>query len=317
MRDLDKFLWVMLWWAVGDALWEPVEFRSMWEFEWVSGYLHKNYETWKPEWEWTDDTAMALLLAESLLRCNWTDVIDQLETYVKWHKTWYLWLRDYPAWEWIQTANMLEWYIERKKWNRKDKVWEEDRSGMRMDWNWALMRIWPIPLFFFDDIEEVLKWASDSCISTHNTIINKQCCMFYSGLIRWAMNWVPKEELMKPFYSPIEWYREKMWWFVPEVSWVVEWSYQFLSREELNPSWYIVDSMEAALWWFYNFDNFKDWMGNVVNLWGDTDTIWCIYWYLWWAYYWWKAIPNEWIEWLMDGDRIMDFAKNLYNHKKS
>ena len=89
MKDLNKFLWVMVGGAVWDALWAPVEFESIDNFDWVSDYKDG---WWLNAWEWTDDTAMALLLADSLIRCKWFNIEDQLENYLKWHKTWYMWL---------------------------------------------------------------------------------------------------------------------------------------------------------------------------------------------------------------------------------
>lgn len=50
----------------------------------------------------------------------------------------------------------------------------------------------------------------------------------------------------------------------------------------------------------------------VVNLWGDDDTTWCIYWYLAWAYYWYDTIPKEWINRLVEKEKIKDFAERLY-----
>jgi hypothetical protein len=43
MKDLNKFLWVMVWWAVWDALWAPVEFLWIDEFDRVNKYQ---------EWNW-------------------------------------------------------------------------------------------------------------------------------------------------------------------------------------------------------------------------------------------------------------------------
>src|SRR3990172_5837129 len=40
--------------------------------------------------QWTDDTSMALCLAESLLECDGFDPRDQLRRYVRWYRTGYL-----------------------------------------------------------------------------------------------------------------------------------------------------------------------------------------------------------------------------------
>jgi ADP-ribosyl-[dinitrogen reductase] hydrolase len=36
--------------------------------------------------QWTDDTSMTLLLAESLIECNKFDPIDQLKRYLQWYR---------------------------------------------------------------------------------------------------------------------------------------------------------------------------------------------------------------------------------------
>lgn len=81
-KDLNKFLWVILGGAIGDALWAPVQNLQRWEFPWVDEYLSSPaYDVY--EWEWMDDTAMTLLLAESLLRKKEFDIEDQLTNYLK------------------------------------------------------------------------------------------------------------------------------------------------------------------------------------------------------------------------------------------
>ncbi len=94
-KDLDKFIWVLLGGAIGDALWAPVEFLSRGEFPWVDEYL-SNPEHDHSEWERTDDAAMTLLLAESLIRKKKFDIEDQLTNYLKRWLSGYMGLRDYP-----------------------------------------------------------------------------------------------------------------------------------------------------------------------------------------------------------------------------
>jgi ADP-ribosylglycohydrolase len=310
MKDLNKFLWVMVGGAVWDALWAPVEFESIDNFDWVSDYKDG---WWLNAWEWTDDTAMALLLADSLIRCKWFNIEDQLENYLKWHKTWYMWLRDFPEWEWGQVSKMMYYYEMYKNWAFIDKPRETDLSWEFMDWNWSLMRIWPVPLFFFDDPEKALFYAWESSKSTHYTDLCVDSCIYYTWLILWAMNWASKKELMTPYYSPVKDYR-KTHKIADILKPIVEWSYKLKDRYQINPSWYVVETLETALWWFWMSESFEDWLEKVVNLWWDADTTWCIYWYLAWAYYWYDNIPERWKEWLAERDRIEETAKLLYEY---
>ena len=308
-KDLNKFLWVMLGGAVGDALWAPVEFWEIDQFDWIDRYY--NWE-WIKAWERTDDTAMALLLADSLLRCKGFDIEDQLENYFKWHKTWYMWLRDFPEGEGIQVSKMMHFYEMYKNDAFTDKPRETDLSGEYMDWNGSLMRIWPVPLYYYySNPEKALYYAWESSKATHHTDLCIGSCMYYTWLIIWAMNWVSKKELLSPYYSPVKSYR-KTHELAEALQPIIEWSYTKKDRYQINPSWYVVESLETALWGFYHSESFKDWLEKVVNLWGDADTTWCIYWYLAWAYYGYDSIPKEWVDSLVDKDRIADFAERLY-----
>lgn len=61
--------------AIGDALGAAVEFRSPGSFEPVTGYRAGGPHGLAPG-EWTDDTSMALPLADSMARAGW-DLKDQ------------------------------------------------------------------------------------------------------------------------------------------------------------------------------------------------------------------------------------------------
>ena len=62
----DRFAGTMLGLAVGDALGVPLEFRERDSYEQVTGMRGGGRSGLEPG-QWTDDTSMALCLAESLL----------------------------------------------------------------------------------------------------------------------------------------------------------------------------------------------------------------------------------------------------------
>ena len=71
--------------AVGDALGAAVEFRSPGSFAPVTGYRSGGPHGLKAG-EWTDDTSMALALADSIATVGW-DLNDQADRYVQWLQT--------------------------------------------------------------------------------------------------------------------------------------------------------------------------------------------------------------------------------------
>jgi len=309
-KDLNKFLWVMFGGAVWDALGAPVEFKDINTFDWIDAY--KNSDDWEIlAWERTDDTSMSLCLAESLLRRKWFDIVDQLDLYLKWYEEGYMSLKEYPLWIWNQTVDQLSFYKMYKEWILQRKHREDDFSGLEMEWNWSLMRIWPIVLFYANNYADAVFYWWESSKSTHHTDICIDCCKYYTGLVWWAIHWYTKEELLKPYFSPIEDFRSKNK-VNKALRSILEWSYKDKKREELIANWYVVNSLEVALWWFFHWTSFEEWMEMVVNLWDDADTNWCIYWFLAGAYYWYDQIPARWKENIAKADLIRDITKELF-----
>jgi ADP-ribosylglycohydrolase len=79
----DRFRGALLGLAVGDAVGTTVEFKRPGSFAPVSDMVGGGQFGLQPG-EWTDDTSMALCLAESLIECGGFDPTDQLERYVRW-----------------------------------------------------------------------------------------------------------------------------------------------------------------------------------------------------------------------------------------
>ena len=69
--------------AVGDAVGTTVEFSQRGTFPPVADMVGGGPFRLKPG-EWTDDTSMALCLAESMVECGGFDPRDQMERYCRW-----------------------------------------------------------------------------------------------------------------------------------------------------------------------------------------------------------------------------------------
>jgi ADP-ribosylglycohydrolase len=79
----DRYRGALLGLAAGDALGTTLEFMRPGTFEPVTDIVGGGPFRLKPG-EWTDDTSMALCLAESLIACRGFDPLDQLERYLCW-----------------------------------------------------------------------------------------------------------------------------------------------------------------------------------------------------------------------------------------
>ena len=83
MTTLDRYRGCLLGLAAGDALGTTLEFKQPGTFAPLTDMVGGGPFGLKPG-EWTDDTSMALCLAESLVTKRAFDPIHQLETYVRW-----------------------------------------------------------------------------------------------------------------------------------------------------------------------------------------------------------------------------------------
>src|SRR3954469_3866292 len=81
---VDKLRGCLLGLAIGDALGAAVEFRSPGTFAPVAGYQAGGPHGLNAG-EWTDDTSMALALADSIATIGW-DLNDQAGRYVDWYR---------------------------------------------------------------------------------------------------------------------------------------------------------------------------------------------------------------------------------------
>ena len=89
MKKVERYKGSLLGLAAGDALGTTLEFRSPGSFEPLKDMIGGGPFRLAPG-QWTDDTSMALCLAESLIECRGFDLIDQLERYVRWYREGYL-----------------------------------------------------------------------------------------------------------------------------------------------------------------------------------------------------------------------------------
>lgn len=85
MNQLDRYRGAMLGLAAGDALGTTLEFSPPGSFEPITDMVGGGPFGLEPG-QWTDDTSMALCLAESLIESGEFDAVDQLARYVRWKR---------------------------------------------------------------------------------------------------------------------------------------------------------------------------------------------------------------------------------------
>lgn len=89
LQLIERYRGCLLGLAVGDALGAPVKFRPPGSFTPVPDMMGGGAFGLKPG-QWTDDTSMALCLADSLIAYRGFDPVDQLERYLRWYREGYM-----------------------------------------------------------------------------------------------------------------------------------------------------------------------------------------------------------------------------------
>lgn len=89
MNQIDQFRGCSLGLATGDALGTTLEFQPTGSVNPLNDMVGGGPFGLAPG-QWTDDTAMALCLAESLIQCQGFNLSDQMDRYIRWFRTGYL-----------------------------------------------------------------------------------------------------------------------------------------------------------------------------------------------------------------------------------
>lgn len=301
--ERDRFLGCLLGLAVGDAVGTTLEFKAPGSFKAIDDMVGGGPFNLKPG-QWTDDTSMALCLAESLIECQGFDAIDQLQRYTRWYKEGHLSATGRCFDIGNATRGALEQFI------RTGEPWCGSTSPHSAG-NGSLMRLAPIPMAFAGRPLEMLQHAADSSRATHGAVEAIDACRYYAGLLHGALRGESKETILAPLYCPLSGYWEQNP-LAPKIHEVAAGSFKQKNPLEIKGSGYVVQALEAALWAFHTTTNFRDGCLRAANLGDDADTTAAIYGQIAGAYYGAEGIPAAWREKVCMRELIEDYAGRLY-----
>lgn len=309
---LSRYRGALLGLACGDALGTTNEFEERGTFPPVNDMVGGGRFHLRPG-EWTDDTSMAMCLAESLIEKNGFDPRDQMERYSRWWQEGY-WSSNGRCFDIGGTVNSA---LARFKRSGEPFAGPSDPNTAG---NGSLMRLAPVVLFYANDPEEAIRMAGESSRTTHGTREAIDACRWFASLMLAALAGVPKREILGGSYSGLSgrWAADPLAPRVAAVS-AGSWAGKQPPRAEETPdeqkhignSGWVVTTLEAALWAFEMHDDFRNGCLAAANLGGDSDTIAAVYGQLAGAYYGEEGIPAEWIAKLARKDEIAVIAERL------
>lgn len=301
MLDPSRFRGSLLGLAAGDALGTTLEFRQPGNFTPLTDIVGGGPFSLKPG-EWTDDTTMALCLAESLVEKGF-DETHQLETYCRWMTDGHLSVKGRCFDIGIKTSSSLAVFLARK---RFVPVPDDNSAG-----NGSIMRLAPVPLRYAANPEQAIQYAARSSVTTHGARECVDACRYLAGLIVGAVQGRPKDELLSAGFSPVPglWDRQPL---APKINAVANGSFKLKDPPDIVGAGYVVPSLEAALWAFHHSDDFRTGALLAVNLGDDADTTGAVYGQLAGAFYGEAGIPESWRNVLAMRELIECRADELY-----
>jgi len=300
---IERYRGALLGLAAGDALGTTVEFEEPGTFTPMTEIVGGGPFELAPG-QWTDDTSMALCLAESLIETRGFDPMDQLRRYVRWFRQGH----------WSSTGECFD-----IGGTTRDALYHFEKcpepfcgaTHERSAGNGSLMRLAPVPLRYRTDPEKAMKLAGESSRTTHGARTAIEACQYFAGLLIGALEGVAKETLLSDHYAPVPEY----WTHHPisrEVDEIAGGSFTRKSPPDVKSSGYVVDTLQSALWAFASSSNFEDGCCLAVNLGWDADTCGAVYGQIAGAFYGERGIPERWRAVLAYRSKIEQMADDLY-----
>ncbi|MBV6712495.1 ADP-ribosylglycohydrolase family protein [Paenibacillus chitinolyticus] len=305
---LDRFHGCLAGLAAGDALGTAVEFSRPGTFKPLRDMVGGGVFGLRPG-QWTDDTSMALCLAESLLETGGFDPADQMNRYVSWFREGYM----------SSTGTCFDIGNATREALLLFERTGEPFSGSSDPYsagNGSIMRLAPVPMFYAADPAAAVRFAVQSSRTTHGTAECLQACGLLACYLLAGLRGRSKTELLEP-----DAYREWMAAAGLELSGglaeILGGSYRHKEPPAIKGSGYVVQSLEAALWAFDKSSNFEDGALLAVNLGDDADTTGAVYGQIAGAYYGYDGIPESWREKLAMRGEIEETARKLHGLQRA
>jgi ADP-ribosyl-[dinitrogen reductase] hydrolase len=259
--------------AVGDALGMPLEFDP----PRPETYMVREMGVGRlPPGTFTDDTEMALALAESLLSTFPLEPADLAQRFVAWYRT-------EPYDIGIHTRSVLARVAAGTPWDlavESQQAENPDSAG-----NGSLMRAWPVALAHWENLNGLL---ADSRLQSRVTHPHAECeaaCAFSNAVIYFLIQGAEKAEALAEAVRVAG---------LPEGLQETIEAAPLRNRDQLANSGWVRHTLESAVWGLMTTDSFEEAVIQVVNLGRDADTAGAVVGALAGAAYGLEAIPERW-----------------------
>jgi ADP-ribosyl-[dinitrogen reductase] hydrolase len=168
-------------------------------------------------------------------------------------------------------------------------------------------------MYFLDSLDAAAYYSAESSKTTHGAQEAVDGCRLFGTMIAKAIKGHTKESILFDISSlPFE--TDSL---APKIGDMARGSYRAKEEVEIKGSGYVVASLEAALWCFYNTKDFQQSVLKAANLGDDADTTAAVCGQIAGAYYGLRGIPSEWLARLAQRDYIENLAGRLYEERST
>lgn len=244
--------------------------------------------------EWTDDTSMALALADSLLVCADLDEADLMRRFVSWmdHGEYSVLDRCFDIG--VTTRQALA------RWKSNgDPV--AGSTALDTAGNGSLMRLAPVAVLHWRNRTRLHDVAARQSAVTHAAPEAVDACVAFADVLADAIAGLPLDTVLRDRAEP----------YAGTIAAIMRGSWRGKQRDDIRSSGYVAHSLEAALWCVARTTNFAEAVLLAANLGDDADTTAAITGQLAGAHYGVTGIPVRWLERLAWRERITDLAEGL------
>lgn len=291
---------VLLGGAVGDALGVPFESMLVnnkelidWDGNSYKGSVYHQLQAG----QWSDDTQMSLMVAESLIDCHGFDPDDISKRYVDW-------MFSGKARGYGKTTLMALTAI------KNGTHWSQ--SGVAGSFgNGTAMRAAPFGVYFRNDLRSLVNIMKIDSAITHASEEAEAGSIAIALAAAYSVNG-DTENLI-----------DKIWKELPDSKVKTSiFSLPALIDSAITPaqalgsigtSANVKETVPAALYCYLKFDNYRDAVVAAIRAGRDTDTTASIVGALFAARLGRKTIPNEWVSVVEDKDKLIELDSQLYN----
>lgn len=281
--------------AVGDALGAPVEFKVRGSFPKLTEMQSGGYFQ-LPAGAWTDDTAMALCLADSLIAQPFLDVRDLLDRFLGWLNNHENTSTGRCIGAGQNTLAVLGHY-------HRTGALEAPQVKGRSDGNGAIMRLAPVACMHFRNIAVLRRIAASQSRATHCSELSSAASEMLGwllGLLIDGADWDAALSIVSDDRWPID------------VQALCGGKWAAKAEDDISSAGYVLHTLEAALWAVGTTTSFEEALIKAVNLGHDADTVGAVAGQIAGARYGIDAIPERWLSALLRRDLIEERAHMLF-----